>query len=129
MTAIHQDVNIALSETLIAALNGDDRDSLLGDSEDPAPLPDRHEIDFICGGPPWWVLLSGLCSTLLSLENSQSFSGANRFKKEDDERMTMIAAILSAIEHYQPKYFLIVRTPILIYHNYLSIYRKTFPTP
>ncbi|KAG9080399.1 hypothetical protein FS749_008017 [Ceratobasidium sp. UAMH 11750] len=45
------------------------------DDEHPATLPGRHEIDFICGGPP-----------------CQSFSGANRFKRDDDPRTAMVAA-------------------------------------
>ncbi|KAG8716665.1 hypothetical protein FRC08_009054 [Ceratobasidium sp. 394] len=66
------------------------------DDEHPATLPGRHEIDFICGGPP-----------------CQSFSGANRFKRDDDPRTAMVAAVLSAVEHYRPKYFLIESTRLV----------------
>jgi hypothetical protein len=41
---------------------------------------------------------------------SQSFSGANRFKKDNDPRTTMIIAVLAAVDHYRPNYFLVVST-------------------
>ncbi|KDN48697.1 hypothetical protein RSAG8_02684, partial [Rhizoctonia solani AG-8 WAC10335] len=92
--AIHQDVNVALSETLVAALAGRDRAPTPNDKDDPEPLPSRHDVDFIAAGPP-----------------CQSFSGANRFKKDNDPRTTMIIAILSAVDHYRPKYFVIENVP------------------
>ncbi|CAE6457888.1 unnamed protein product [Rhizoctonia solani] len=93
-SAIHQDVNVALSETLVAALAGHDRAPMPDDEDDPEPLPGRHDVDFIAAGPP-----------------CQSFSGANRFKKDTDPRTTMIIAIFSAIDHYRPKYFAIENVP------------------
>ncbi|CAE6460712.1 unnamed protein product [Rhizoctonia solani] len=93
-SAIHQDVNVALSETLVAALAGHDRASTPSDIDDPEPLPSRYDVDIIAAGPP-----------------CQSFSGANRFKNDNDPRSTMIIAVMAAIDHYRPKYFVIENVP------------------
>ncbi|KAG9126884.1 hypothetical protein FRC07_001542 [Ceratobasidium sp. 392] len=98
--AIHGDVNVVLSRTLLAASNEENNMAAPDDQERSSLLPERHEIDFICGGPP-----------------CQSFSGANRFKRDDDPRTAMVAAVLSAVEHYQPKYFLIENVPDALTHK------------
>ncbi|GJE87065.1 BAH and Dcm domain-containing protein [Phanerochaete sordida] len=54
------------------------------------PMPKPGDVDFICGGPP-----------------CQSFSGANRLKKIDDIRTTLVCNMLSYVEFYRPKYFLL----------------------
>ncbi|CAE6423573.1 unnamed protein product [Rhizoctonia solani] len=109
--AIHQDVNVALSETLVAALAGHDRAPMPVDEDDPEPLPGRHDIDFIAAGPP-----------------CQSFSGANRFKKDTDPRTTMIIAILSAIDYYRPKYFVIENVPNALTSRILGPARRAGST-
>ncbi|CEL55663.1 DNA (cytosine-5-)-methyltransferase [Rhizoctonia solani AG-1 IB] len=93
VNAIHQDVNVALSDTLVAASAGHDRAPTPDDSKE-ATLPGRYDVDFICAGPP-----------------CQSFSGANRFKKDNDPRTTMIIAVLAAVDHYRPNYFLVENVP------------------
>ncbi|CCO34694.1 DNA (cytosine-5-)-methyltransferase [Rhizoctonia solani AG-1 IB] len=52
VNAIHQDVNVALSDTLVAASAGHDRAPTPDDSKE-ATLPGRYDVDFICAGPPW----------------------------------------------------------------------------
>ncbi|KAF8674221.1 Cytosine specific DNA methyltransferase replication foci domain [Rhizoctonia solani] len=91
VSAIHQDVNVALSDTLVAAVAGHDRAPTPSDSDsEDSTLPGRYDVDFICAGPP-----------------CQSFSGANRFRKDTDPRTTMIIAVMAAVDHYRPKYFLV----------------------
>ncbi|EKM55273.1 uncharacterized protein PHACADRAFT_184086 [Phanerochaete carnosa HHB-10118-sp] len=67
----------------VASLNHKDKDAL-------PPMPKPGEVDFICGGPP-----------------CQSFSGANRWKKADDIRSTLICNTISYVDFYRPKYFLL----------------------
>lgn len=39
---------------MLLAAEGQELDELaLDDAEHSPALPERHEIDFICGGPPW----------------------------------------------------------------------------
>ncbi|KAG9099586.1 hypothetical protein FRC06_005127 [Ceratobasidium sp. 370] len=78
-TSIHGDVNVVLSKMLLAARGQELDEVTLDDAEHSSTLPEQGEIDFICGGPP-----------------CQSFSGANRFKRDDDPRTAMVAAVLSA---------------------------------
>ncbi|KAH8099541.1 S-adenosyl-L-methionine-dependent methyltransferase [Cristinia sonorae] len=54
------------------------------------PMPKPGEVDFIYGGPP-----------------CQSFSGMNHNKKENDARSAMPCNMLSYVEFYKPKYFLL----------------------
>ncbi|KAL6071809.1 Cytosine-specific methyltransferase [Balamuthia mandrillaris] len=53
-------------------------------------LPPKGELDFIYCGPP-----------------CQGFSGINRFKKADDVLNSLIAATLSYVDYYRPRYFLL----------------------
>ncbi|QRV90058.1 DNA (cytosine-5-)-methyltransferase [Ceratobasidium sp. AG-Ba] len=98
--SIHGDVNVVLWKTLLAAQDLENGRGLPERAENSKLLPEQHEIDFICGGPP-----------------CQSFSGANRFKRDDDPRSAMVAAVLSAVEHYRPKYFLIENVPDALTHK------------
>ncbi|KAG8714584.1 uroporphyrin-III C-methyltransferase, partial [Ceratobasidium sp. 423] len=52
-STIHQDVNVALSKTLVAALAGRDRAPMPDDNDDAEPLPGRYDVDLIAAGPPW----------------------------------------------------------------------------
>ncbi|CAE6445450.1 unnamed protein product [Rhizoctonia solani] len=108
---IHQDVNVALSETLVAALAGRDRAPTPDDTDDPEPLPGRYDVDFIVAGPP-----------------CQSFSPANRFKRDNDPRTTMIIATMSAIDHYKPKYFVIENVPNALMSKILGPARRAGST-
>ncbi|KAG8699837.1 hypothetical protein FRC09_006344, partial [Ceratobasidium sp. 395] len=98
--SIHGDVNVVLSRTILAAEGRDKYLAALNDQDRSSLLPKQGEIDFICGGPP-----------------CQSFSGANRFKRDDDPRTAMVAAVMSAVEHYHPKYFLIENVPNALTHK------------
>ncbi|KAK7693946.1 hypothetical protein QCA50_003520 [Cerrena zonata] len=53
-------------------------------------MPMPGEVDFICGGPP-----------------CQSFSGMNHHRNSDDIRTTLITNMLSYVEFYRPKYFML----------------------
>ncbi|KAI0064526.1 S-adenosyl-L-methionine-dependent methyltransferase [Artomyces pyxidatus] len=54
------------------------------------PMPQPGDVDFIYGGLP-----------------CQSYSGANRHKKADDVRSTLVCNMLSYVEFYKPSYFLL----------------------
>ncbi|KAG8875725.1 hypothetical protein FRB97_004784 [Tulasnella sp. 331] len=52
--------------------------------------PAKGSIDLVYGGPP-----------------CQSFSAANRYKKQDDHRHPLTLVLLSLVDHYEPRYVLI----------------------
>ena len=62
-------------------------------------LPPPEEVDVINGGPP-----------------CPSYSGANRYKMQDDIRNTLVVMFLSYLEFYKPKYFLLENVPGLVSH-------------
>ncbi|CAK5277299.1 unnamed protein product [Mycena citricolor] len=66
-------------------------------------IPHPGQVDFLCGGPP-----------------CQSFSGANRFKRDNDERSMLPFVMLSLAEVYRPKYFLLENVTGLLYHKLSS---------
>ncbi|KAI0039551.1 S-adenosyl-L-methionine-dependent methyltransferase [Auriscalpium vulgare] len=53
-------------------------------------MPQPGDVDFIYGGLP-----------------CQSFSGANHYKRADDVRNTLVCNMMSYVEFYKPKFFLL----------------------
>ncbi|KAJ7578378.1 S-adenosyl-L-methionine-dependent methyltransferase [Mycena floridula] len=99
-----QDVNQILKHALQAhqGLNPPPLSSKLGGVCPPMPQP--HEVDFIFGGPP-----------------CQSFSGANHCPKADDFRSTLSLTMLSAVEHYEPRYFLLENVTGMLHNRLLAL--------
>ncbi|KAL4244914.1 Cytosine-specific methyltransferase [Abortiporus biennis] len=63
-------------------------------------LPMPGKVDFIYGGPP-----------------CQSFSDMNHCKKDDDPRSMLICNMLSYVEFYRPKFFLLENVKGLLKYN------------
>ncbi|KLO19271.1 S-adenosyl-L-methionine-dependent methyltransferase [Schizopora paradoxa] len=92
VTLYNQETNVLLEHT-IKAQKGISAEPLksLSDSDELLPeMPKVGEVDIIIGGPP-----------------CQSFSGSNRHRTVDDIRHTLIPNMISYVEHYRPKYFLL----------------------
>ncbi|CAL1705539.1 unnamed protein product [Somion occarium] len=64
--------------------------SLHKEPEELPPMPMPGEVDFICGGPP-----------------CQSFSRMNHHRSSNDIRSSLVANMLSYVELYRPRYFLL----------------------
>ncbi|KAF9469258.1 hypothetical protein BDZ94DRAFT_1244081 [Collybia nuda] len=71
------------------------------------PMPTKGSIDIVQGGPP-----------------CQSFSMANHYKQADDIRSTLPGNMLSYVEHYDPKYFLLENVKGLLDYPLMSNSRK-----
>ncbi|KAH7346621.1 S-adenosyl-L-methionine-dependent methyltransferase [Rhexocercosporidium sp. MPI-PUGE-AT-0058] len=63
-------------------------------------LPRRGEIDFICGGCP-----------------CPGYSGLNRSKKSEDIKNSLLMVLLSYVDFYRPKYFLLENVRGLLHHR------------
>ncbi|KAI9511110.1 S-adenosyl-L-methionine-dependent methyltransferase [Russula earlei] len=87
----NQDCNLLL-EHAIQLYNGKDAPLLksLDNKDLLQPLPRPGEVEMICGGPP-----------------CQGFSHANRHPQQDDPRNALVCNMLSYVEFYRPKYFLL----------------------
>ncbi|KAH9483930.1 DNA (cytosine-5)-methyltransferase 4 [Psilocybe cubensis] len=88
-----QDTNHLLKHA-ITGLNSEGKRGPLKSNDEKTmcpPLPKKGEpVDFIFGGPP-----------------CQSFSRMNHSKRRDDIRSSLACNMLSYVEHYEPKYFLL----------------------
>ncbi|KAF5380878.1 hypothetical protein D9615_004125 [Tricholomella constricta] len=71
-------------------------------------MPKKTEIDMISGGPP-----------------CQSFSRANHNPKANDIRSTLPVNMLSYVEHYDPRYFLLENVAGFINYRLMSTHSKT----
>ncbi|KAF8911019.1 S-adenosyl-L-methionine-dependent methyltransferase [Gymnopilus junonius] len=98
------------SNLLKFTITGKNSDSQLGpplsniDDKRCPPLPKRSDnIDFIFGGPP-----------------CQSFSQANHSKRRDDIRSTLACNMLSYVEYYEPKYFLLENVAGFLDHKFYT---------
>ena len=63
-------------------------------------MPKRGHVDFLYGGPP-----------------CQDFSGANRFRKANSIKNSLLTVYLSLLDHYQPAHFMLENVKDLLYHR------------
>ncbi|KAH0558938.1 hypothetical protein GP486_004436 [Trichoglossum hirsutum] len=103
----NQDANLLLDRA-IKEEAGAELDELIDFQGKKTPqMPKRGEVEFIYGGPPWYVSVTLIkCNDPLSIY-SQGFSGINRFKKTNDIKNSLIATYLSYVDFYRPEYFLL----------------------
>ncbi|KAF8503256.1 S-adenosyl-L-methionine-dependent methyltransferase [Russula emetica] len=100
-TVYNQDCNTLL-EHAIEFYNGKNVPAVrsLDDKTPLPPLPKPGEVDLICGGPP-----------------CQGFSQANRHPQPDDPRNSLVCNMLSYVEFYRPKFFLLENVLGLLIHK------------
>ncbi|KAG5636823.1 hypothetical protein H0H81_006739 [Sphagnurus paluster] len=107
-TVYCQDSNLLLKNAITAAAGKDPEPLISNDGVTVLPpMPKKNSIDFISGGPP-----------------CQSFSRANHNPRADDIRSTLPANMLSFVEHYEPRYFLLENVVGLLHYRFLSIRSK-----
>ncbi len=63
-------------------------------------MPKRGEVDFLYGGPP-----------------CQDFSGANRFRKSNSIKNSLLTVFLSLLDHYQPAHFMLENVRDMLHHR------------
>lgn len=63
-------------------------------------MPKRGQVDFLYGGPP-----------------CQDFSAANRFRKANSIKNSLLTVYLSLLDHYQPAHFMLENVKDLLYHR------------
>ncbi|RDB21087.1 DNA (cytosine-5)-methyltransferase 1A [Hypsizygus marmoreus] len=106
-TVYCQDTSLMLKHAIETDAGKKPKPLMSNDGKVLLSMPKKGEVDMVCGGPP-----------------CQSFSKMNHNPRPDDVRSTLPGNMLSYVEHYNPRYFLLENVLGLFEHRLMSTSAK-----